>query len=102
MRTFNLESVFELKNLNIVITGRMTSGDIKVDDLIFLPDGNFFKVDKIQNFYKGNKIGDNIGILVGNGSFQPTKDYLKNFIKTNLEINDISEFRDKKLNKLGL
>jgi hypothetical protein len=105
MRTFNLEDVFQLRNSDIVITGRMVEGEIRVNDLIILPDGNYLKVDKIEMFRKSfsiARVGDNIGILVGNGSFQPTKDYLKNFIKTNLEINDISEFRDKKLNKLGL
>ena len=103
MRRFNLEGVFQLDNSDIIITGRMDVGDgIKTNDLIIIPDLGYLKVDKIQMFYKGSKIGDNIGILIGSGSYQPSKDHLETLLKTNLEIIDISEFRDKKLNKLGM
>jgi len=114
MRRFNLEGVFQLENSDIVITGRMDVGDIiKTNDLILIPDGGYLKVDKIQMFYKGSKIfykgskiGDNIGIhltcSLGSGSYQPSKDHLETFLKTNLEIIDISEFREKKLKKLGI
>jgi translation elongation factor EF-Tu-like GTPase len=105
MRRFNLEDVFQLRNLDIVITGRMVEGEIRVNDLIILPDGNYLKVDKIEMFRKSfsiARVGDNIGILVTSGSCEPTKEYLKSILKSFLEIIDISEFREQKLNQLGI
>ena len=105
MRIFNLEAVFQLRNLDIVITGRMVEGEIRVNDLIILPDGNNLKVDKIEMFRKSfsiARVGDNIGILVTSGSCEPTKEYLKSILKSFLEIIDISEFREQKLNQLGI
>jgi len=105
MRRFNLEDVFQLRNLDIVITGRMVEGEIRVNDLIILPDGNYLKVDKIEMFRKSfpiGRVGDNIGILVTSGSCEPTKEYLKSILKSFLEIIDISEFREQKLNQLGI
>jgi translation elongation factor EF-1alpha len=105
MRRFNLEDVFQLRNSDIVITGRMVEGEIRVNDLIILPDGNYLKVDKIEMFRKSfsiARVGDNIGILVTIGSCEPTKEYLKSILKSFLEIIDISEFREQKLNQLGI
>ena len=101
MRRFNLEDVFQLRNSDIVITGRMVEGEIRVNDLIILPDGNYLKVDKIEMFRKSFPFG-NIAILVSSGSCEPTKEYLKSFLKSFLEIIDITEFREQKLNQLGI
>jgi translation elongation factor EF-1alpha len=105
MRRFNLEDVFQLRNLDIVITGRMVEGEIRVNDLIILPDGNNLKVDKIEMFRKSfsiARVDDNIGILVSSGSCEPSKEYLKTILKSFLEIINISDFRDNKLNELGI
>ena len=105
MRRFNLEDVFQLRNSDIVITGRMVEGEIRVNDLIILPDGNYLKVYKIEMFRKSfsiARVGDNIGILVTSGSCEPTKEYLKSILKSFLEIIDISELRERKLKLLGI
>jgi hypothetical protein len=98
MGKFILEDVFQIEDCEIVITGRMIDGDIKTNDLILLPDGNHLKTGIIHKIRKNGEIG----ILLKSGSCDPNKEYLKTFLKTYLKIIYISDWREQKLNELGI
>ena len=107
MTKFRIEDVFEIRSIqNIVITGRVEEGSIKVGDFIILPDNNYLRVDKIETFRttfnNQSRSGYNIGIILGRGNCDPSKEYLTSFLKESLQIMDLSELREIKLKKLDI
>lgn len=109
MRQFRIEDVFRIRyndpKSGLVITGQMMEGNINIGDFIILPDGNRFKVLKIELFRKMVEVaglGDNIGVLIADEACDNTKKYLRGFLKQNVTIGDLSEIRNNKLNELGI
>lgn len=103
MSKFRIEDVFEIRDENIVITGRVEEGSIKVGDFIILPDNNYLRVDKIETFRTSfNNIGYNTGVIISRGDCDPTKEYLTSFLKESVRIVDLSELREIKLKKLDI
>ena len=109
MRQFRIEDVFRIRyndpKSGLVITGQMMEGNINIGDFIILPDGNRFKVLKLELFRKMVEVaglGDNIGVLIADEACDNTKKYLRGFLKQNVTIGDLSEIRNNKLNELGI
>ena len=96
---FSIEDVFTITGRGTVATGRMISGDVKTGDHLFMPDGNKVLITGIEQFVKSFGIkGDNLGLLLRG----VTKEYMSGFRKCQVEVGDISEIRDRKLNELGI
>lgn len=96
---FSIEDVFTITGRGTVATGRIVSGDVSTGNYLVIPDGKKVLITGVEQFAKSFGIkGDNVGLLLRG----VTKEYVSGFRRCQVDIIDIVEMRDNKLNQLGI
>lgn len=95
--TFKMEDAFMITGRGLVLSGTIISGTIHLGNHIIIED----KLIEIKGVELMRKIpsSDNVGLLIGNRMSKD--DLLKHRYKV-LEIIDVIESRNEKLNDLGI
>lgn len=102
---FRLENIFAVAG-SIVICGPIIEGEITMDSVIRIGDKTVevYRMELFRKFVKRAIKGDNVGIFLKKGTFD--RDFLRGFTyhKTNqdLDVTDIQEIRNSKLEDLGI
>lgn len=102
---FRFEDVYMVSG-SAVLCGPLIEGEITTDSVVKLGDRTIgiYRMEMYRKFFQKVKKGDNVGIFLEKGSI--TKEQAREFMYCrtgkDLDVFDISEIRNEKLNQIGI